>query len=422
MLLRLLQSAKSLFVETDEEKSYPSQDTPPSASPKSFNEGSLLDVIRKLGILTEEDLAERPVTRKPDGSLPNDKKLENMDVKATLEHADASGDFSHLVLRVNKKGKDDVWFVKWIFAADDSNVNRDVAERETVANEYLRLLMPWQPKTRTLVDNDGEVCVMSKGVKGFIPCEDNTYNLKFIAETYVEMQLSCGAGELLVAAMMADEIDFRFPNMGFDENGHLTKIDGDRCFARFWDKTRTPSVITAKDLNNLPFVTDYKPSNWFNIILSEKAMPDSEMPSVVFQLVNNPLFRREINRGILKNLLLDDNLLRHFFGTYVSDPTHSDALRKDIIDRRDQLQTAALQNVSFQTYLQSPDAADDLQQFKKQLGEFKTTGKKFLLTETNKAEFTQTIDSKFENLVKDIAVVNAQSSSAAAASQTVFRK
>jgi hypothetical protein len=81
MLLRLLQSAKSLFVETDEEKSYPSQDTPPSASPKSFNEGSLLDVIRKLGILTEEDLAERPVTRKPDGSLPNDKKLENMHVK-----------------------------------------------------------------------------------------------------------------------------------------------------------------------------------------------------------------------------------------------------------------------------------------------------------------------------------------------------
>jgi hypothetical protein len=394
MFFRIWQGTKNLMGLSSEEKSdaINDEDAPPQPAPTS----SMIDVVKKLGMLSAEDLADRQITAKSKYSLPNDKKLENMVVKEKLEHENASGSFSHVTLQLHKKDKEDIWFAKWIFADDDPNVNRAVAERE--------------------------VCVMSKGVKGFLPCHEDTYNLEYIAQTYTEMRLSCGAGELLVSAMIAHEVDLRLPNIGFGENGLLNKIDGDRCFAIFWNKGIAPAVITSSDLNNLPFVADYKPTNWFTLILSEKMTSESLIPSAAFDLSHNPLFRREVNRGILKNLLLSDDLLHHFFKNYVSDATHCDALEKDIIDRREQLFLAGLQNDSFQQYLKSPDAKEDLQQFKNQLSEFKTTGKNFLLTENNKADILLTLDKRFNELSKRVNAKNAPTKMTDTVNQNTLRK
>jgi hypothetical protein len=122
-------------------------------------------------------------------------------------------------------------------------------------------------------------------------------------------------GELFIVAMIVNEIDMSLQNIGLDEKMRVIKLDGGRCFARLWDKSREAVTITSADINNLPFIQHYRTTHWLDLIINEKAIPEDKISEKVFNLVSNTLFRAEINKSILKNLLMPDDLLQQFFGT-----------------------------------------------------------------------------------------------------------
>ncbi len=300
--------------------------------------------------------------------------------KLRQQHDLTNVSYSHLhpVYLVEKLGRDEHWYLK------EDDFEEVIAE--VFAQEFFRLNIPNEPKTR-IVRHNNNIMVLSKEIPNFtqlVKILDRAPQgvlPKLINGRYY------GLGNILVIALVVNEYDLSFTNTGVNSEGEVLKIDGGHCFIRM----SIPGTfnITKSDITQLPEIKNYQPYYWLGF--SGKC---SSVYDWVFQrhdLSKHPGIRHEINSAMLGVLLLPDEMIRQCLADCLtSEILQADQFIKkyfeELIDRRCQLKKAALVNKSFQEYLISPLAKTDLENYIAYLKTYKTIGKRKLNMEKYEAE------------------------------------
>jgi hypothetical protein len=341
---------------------------------------------------------------------PRVKSFETFGNNKNLNQEDASGLFSHVTEVVRKRSDStdspksmNEWFAKQC-------ASKVIALREVIAQEFFRLIMPYQPKTRIAKANTGKTFVVSKGRKGTtslgkIPFEEN---IKAFGENYGQTNGYKGLGGVLVIMLLLNETDAKLGNLLVDTQGRIIKIDGDYCFSKLNDSrhSQSNSDISSNDFSSLPFVSDYASFNWLDLIrggeLNSRYMAEKSNDLLFDQsLINNPIFRQEVNEATLKVLALPSELLKQFVSSYTHSHSETDLLTNELLQRTTQLRQAALENPNFLDYVKSNTSKENLNQFVDELKEFKTMKKHHLLNETNQSLISK-IKNKFTHISTSI--------------------
>ena len=135
-----------------------------------------------------------------------------------------------------------------------------MAQRELLAQEFFRLIIPEQPETRLLIDiKDGveEYYLLSEEIKDWqeLPLDSRQ---SFADGTFT------GLGQVLLTAVFLQETDLKNGNIGLgpqrdDGSWPVRKIDGDWCFSEMRAPSRSYAFDT-KTIQRLPQLTkDYQP-------------------------------------------------------------------------------------------------------------------------------------------------------------------
>ena len=273
--------------------------------------------------------------------------------------------FSHKVSLGTLQGDARIWFKKEM-------PNPAVAKIEILAQEFFRLLLPDQPETRLAQNEDtGAFFILSEKVLGYHDLPTNEAN-KFADGTYR------GLGQVMLISMFVREIDLKNGNLGLDDRGRVIKIDGDWSFAGLSEgRFPTPQYqysLTAEAVESLPYPKDFYTFNWLDLT-------QNNIHSITSEIVNPalsqaPQFRAEINQAMLKICLIPDSFIDKFVDAYM--PAGADRFVTLIKARRDELRLSALQNRSFQDYLNSSQVGVDALNFIEQMKSFQVNGRNLL--------------------------------------------
>ena len=272
-----------------------------------------------------------------------------------------------------------LWYVKQHDRYED-------AISEVIAQEFFRLIIPGQTKTR-LVKHVNSIYVASKGVKFF--CSLDAIKLNQAKEGLAHGMYK-GLGHVLLVAMLVNEIDLKSAHLLLDINNKLVKIDGDRCFARLEDYPQCRGFdfsITSADIDALPRLQTYHPYNWLDAVETGdyKLFPNVARG----ELAVNSKFREEVNQAILRALILPKAIIKEFIRYYYSDErfkSEADTLENEMLSRIDQLRHAAFENASFMTYLHSEQAKIEVDNYLNYAENFTMVGKEKLGIAQNRGE------------------------------------
>ena len=313
-----------------------------------------------------------------------------------------SATFSHATRVVQKEIKDDEdfahkhesnWYAKF---CDD----KTIAGRELVIQEFFRLLLPHQPKTRIAKNDDNEMFILSKEVANAIPLSAMK---KEALRLGLENNSIHGLGNILVAALCFNDVDMRLPNLMVDANGQISKIDGDWALAAMRDD-RFVSEISAEDINTLPRIEHHTAYNWLDLVEQETinsaylTNPDKTILSPALQ--TNPGIRGEINETMMHLLVLPKDFVNTFISKYLADPIEIKEINDELIFTLAQLRKAALKNPSFRDYLASPEAQVSLNKFIANITNFKVMSDDYVLENSAHPPALHTEFSKLKNLAE----------------------
>lgn len=304
-----------------------------------------------------------------------------------LEAEDSGGLFKHEVEKVQKiKRKQDfvkdtsvyeeIWFQKY-------EENYEVALAEVIANELFRLMIPGHPQSQLVLDNEGKTFVTTKGIKGFRSFDEPEFleDIERLMED-IKNQYYTGAGLTILGAVLMEEIDFKFGNIGINEKNQIIKIDGDWCFSSLRLGGDYPCPITAELLDSFPFLTkNYNPFNFFGIMDEGKIILDPLLVNAYDNLGNSAAFRQEMNAFLLRALVIPAYVFREMMEKCLPDYLtenqrsilldHVEKVYTVLLTRRGDLEKAAFENKNFRDYLQSPEAQEELENYEAILLSFK---------------------------------------------------
>ena len=287
------------------------------------------------------------------------KNLNSFELMRALQDKESTGAYSHPTLIMRKKhapleppGEKHLadWYAKY-------NRNRTIAARETVGQEFCRLVDPEQQKTRTATTSHFQSYTLSKSIK-------NTISLAKIPRDVLLERIRSGAytgfGRIMVLLLLLNETDAKLANFivehSIDANGKLTgkikKIDGDWFFSRLRDKRyANTSEITPEDLEMLPRLKTYEAYHWFDVynkrVLNTK-YDTNPAATLLGSLIDNEAFRKEVNETLLNLLIMPPPLIMDFLEGYLKDPGEIKLLGNELQGRLAQLRIAALKSPSFQ--------------------------------------------------------------------------
>lgn len=231
------------------------------------------------------------------------------------------------------KGSNRLWFCKAV-------ENIDVAYIELIAQEFFRLLIPYQPETRLTYDKEtGIYYIMSEEVPNF------NYS-----ESYFRKQIKTGLGKTLLLALFLEEDDLKFNNIGLDDQNRVIKIDGGLCFSG--DKRHYN--LSNASIDGLPFPVDCEPNYWLDIVKNGKRHTGSFI--VDHNLSTFPEFRNDVNQAILQICLIPDSFIINFVDFLLDGDSKKEIFINKLLNRRDALHEVALNNPSFLFYLNTTDA------------------------------------------------------------------
>jgi len=292
------------------------------------------------------------------------------------------GHFSHSASVVTKPNK--VKGVrrpaKWVFKT--VHEGEQVARREVVAQEFLRFLMPWYPKTRLYKSGD-RLGVLSKFVQS-----DHKELKENIKLNPFEFAQTC------ILSLAVGELDLRPENCRIDDQLKTVKTDGGKCFGQITAPERCK--FTEDDVAASPFLVNPSPINYFDLLQNINGKVHKKSDSQYFKkdLSNNPDYRHGVNVALLKFICLTDELIQEFVVQYIDAAAEQDLLSKTLINTRNMFERAAFKNVSFKNYSSSEEVIDDSCEFLDSVKDFTTMGKNYLwdhLSEQEKREFEATL-------------------------------
>lgn len=306
------------------------------------------------------------------------KTLSRLILGEKLKEEETVGSFHNPVTKAKKKVDvrslssthkwEQLWFLK-------ENEDAVYALAETLAQEFFRLVIPNQPKTR-VVKNDitclrrtglnRKRFVLSQGVPGYRPI-DNMNDDAF--HHAIRCQLITGLGEVLIMAMMTGENDLRLANLCLNYCNQIIKIDGDHAYEAIWH-----GGITADDFKTLPFIKDYPTQRWLCLLPLEYVRHANDQ--CYLELSQHEGLRREINRATLKVLLLPIPLIRQFINCYARSKRTRTAYLTMWEQNKLSLRNAAWQDERFVRYVR--EARQEMMVYINYLESFKTMRKYYL--------------------------------------------
>lgn len=272
--------------------------------------------------------------------------------------------------------------------------NPGEAKIEVLAQEFLRLIIPYQPETLVEQDASTGVCyIFSEEVLGYRPLPPDQA-INFSNGHYT------GLGRAMLCALFLSEIDLKNGNIGLNDRGQVIKIDGDQCFGgRYYREKSLLDDISVQALAALPYPVNTIYNNWLDIIYLNQTFPESYILSPV--LSNDLQFRKEVNQALLMICVLPDELIERFVDAYT--PAAGNYFLNLIQDRRDALRHVALQNESFRFYVITADANDALRSIKAQALSFKKYGLGLIIPEDRNVQLAAQMDIFFEQYRREIA-------------------
>lgn len=297
--------------------------------------------------------------------------------------------FSHDVFLAKKTKKEyrereSLWYIKYL------GRNRNEAVLETLAQEFYRLILLQQPKTRrTISKTKTEILVyhvLSKKISDF----DEQFFLHPESNELILSNKITGLAATQVLALLLNEVDFKAGNVGIDpHNKKVIKIDGGFSFitlnSRFKNLYEGKNLdITQADLEALPNLVNYEACNWLHQIQwdLDKKCAIKIAPTELDKKINqNPNFKNEVYRTILRIISLPNLLIQFFTQSYITNSDDITRFSNFIIARKLQLSLAAIQIPAFNEYRQSNQAQEEMLDFVNYLKTFKTMHKSFLLRE-----------------------------------------
>ena len=260
--------------------------------------------------------------------------------------------YSHKICKGTLKNNPSEWYCKEI-------KDPALAKLEILAQEFLRLLIPHQPETLIAKNFEtGTYYILSKEVPGYTNLPTGQ------AERFRNNHYK-GLGQVMLCSMFLQETDLKNGNIGIDGENRVITIDGDLCFSQ----QRFPGdyKLTSKAIADLPHPTDYLTYNWLDLMKHGKRSDFSDI--VDEELSNSTQYRAEVNQAMYKICLLPDSFIEAFVDTYM--PAGGQRFVDLLKSRRDELQVSAMHNVSFNSYLNTPEAQKDARDMLLQMKQFK---------------------------------------------------
>jgi hypothetical protein len=317
--------------------------------------------------------------------------------------------------------------------------------------------LPRHPKTRLVVSNKDNILgsrdkyIASKKVEITSLTEVSKNELK----TGLESGAITGLGEVQVLAMFLGEIDLKGNNLGLNPNKQIVKIDGELCFSIFntyEEGSYVPTIsISSAGLAKLPYIDteEYNAYNWLDQkegghgvdkafvqpqkdaelnakgfaaieqaagkpiekaqaaklkmqfeqeakYWADKRQAAIEAPLLLSSLTDSPTYRLEVNRTLLKIIMLPPALLVNFTKTYIpaDRPDLIDRFSDFLIKRTKMIYNAAVNNESFTNYMQTADAIEQIAELTKNINTFIPYGKMPLVNSVENYEnwIQQTFD------------------------------
>ncbi len=313
---------------------------------------------------------------------------------------------------------------KWVIKKAESLLQ---AEEEKEAQEYYRLVMgqdddgiDLQQKTRVVKDKHGNAYVLSKTVEGFVSLDEMVFenmpaginNKAEIAEQNRRLRIinewlkdfnECAPdcrkdndasvmGEIMIIAMQVYELDLKLANIYKNKKGKFGKIDGDQTYSFSRSNRGERPTMTPVMIDRLPFVREYPANNWLDI----RAGGEDDSAAILIGGGAMKDFRRGVNRGILKMILMPDDLAARQTSFNISARAHADAITEYNKNNKVELEEAALNNRSFLEYLVSPEAQLMKDKFFKDISNYVIESKIKLVTDPVKT--AKDIEDKFKAL------------------------
>lgn len=257
------------------------------------------------------------------------------------------------------------------------------AQREVIAQEFLRLLFSYYPKTRLLKKKE-RYYVLSKGVPGFKPVLTDEF------KTYVQIEKITGLGYVLFGGCVVQEIDLKFENMCLDSQNRLIKYDGGWCFASLVPKFSSANYeITEKEIDALPYLDKRYSFNWLGLVVESICYEDTSTITARMALDGHKV-REEVNQAILFFLMLPIKILEIFLKQYPIDGELRVKIFAVLSKNRADTRSSALKNESFCKYIITDKAEVD---FANQLLHYKA------FTTTSKNKLSDHVE-QFEEIIR----------------------
>lgn len=310
------------------------------------------------------------------------KNYKNLGLFFSSDHA------SHPIFQL--EGKHSTWFFKQIATSICEGVKDDI-ESEVIVQEFMRLILPRQPKTRALISCDMEPSgILSKAVSNFRSFGSMNSLMLIYRVLFGEIT---GLGEISTMLLHLCEEDAKLDgNIGADVNNEAVKLDGHETqLARRDFEFAQRHPLTMSDISNLPRPPAYVNSNWLN------NNSDGPYSSLWFLMSFNARFHLEVNRTLLKLIVLPDIFIEQLIH---NNSTRSDyikiAIIAQFIERKKILKEQALQIPSFISFIADDNHQTELEKFAANLKEFTLPGSVKLMSLCG--DFEQTMTDEFTDL------------------------
>lgn len=246
------------------------------------------------------------------------------------------------------------------------------ARRELLAQEFFRVLIPHQPRTRLRIHPTlNTAYVFSEEVISFEP---------FVGEGpcygYGDYPGN-GLGQALMASVFLQETDLKNGNIGLDKDQRVIKIDGDWSLSALAEGKRRDGSemfpirqfqITKELLDGLPYPTGYPAHNW----LQHRKNGRSIETGFTNGLEQNLDLKREVYETIQKVMLTPDGFICGLADACF--PAGAKRYSDFLIKRKKELTAVAITMPQFMKYLDTKQAKRVELQHHKHLESFNVGG------------------------------------------------
>jgi hypothetical protein len=324
-------------------------------------------------------------------------------------------DIVRKIVPQDRNGEDKKYQTDWYRKKEEPAI----ALLEVVAQEMLRLILDFHPKTRRAQNKKNQTYVLSQ----IVPSERGFSTKSDLLEFYrnVENGNYKGLGGIEVGVLLVSDIDFKIKNLLLGDDGFLVKIDGDASLVNLhpgFSQDKYQRKMPENIIQAFPGIPgSFNTSNWLGERLHGNSLAahmeqnpnyfvgddnenlESEIALLTQSISSSESFRNGINGvnpALLSVMLLPEQLIKEFVSHYASNDKEISKIGAEIIMKKQEIEKVALNNESFLSYLKSPKAASHLSSFIHKVNNFKTMEKNYLVKDI--AESEDLIKGKFDAL------------------------